>query len=165
MTFDDTDEPQARPIWLMTLADLALLLMGFFVFLQANQGMGPQALAAAFRSGFTTQPAAMPVDLATVHGFEAGSAMLPDSRAALDWARTAARDPRTRLKITGEVDGTAADVDQLTGSGPILAADRARAVAALLIRSGAVSPERIAIATGTGQRRAVLTLGFDGGRQ
>jgi hypothetical protein len=165
VTFDDTDEPQARPIWLMTLADLALLLVGFFVFLQANPGMGPQALAAAFRSGFATQPAAMPVDLAAVHGFAPGSAMLPDSRAALDWVRTAARDPRTRLKITGEVDGGPADVDQLTGSGPILAADRARAVAALLIRSGAVAPERIAIATGTGQRRAVLTLGFDGGRQ
>lgn len=165
MTFDDTDEPQARPVWLMTLADLALLLVGFFVFLQANRNMPPQALAAALRSGFSAQPVAMPVDLATVHGFEAGSAMLPDARAALDWARTAARDPRTRLKITGEVDGTANDVDQLTGSGPILAADRARAVAALLIRSGAVAPGRIDIATGNGQRRTVLTLGFDGGRQ
>jgi len=165
MNFDDTDEAAARPIWLMTLADLALLLVGFFVFLQTNPGLGPQALAAAFRSGFSSQPLAMPVELATVHGFTAGSAMPPSSDAAIAWARAAARDPRTRLKITGEVDGSAADVDQLTGSGPILAADRARAVAALLIRSGAVSPERIAIATGSGQRRTVLTIGYDGGRQ
>lgn len=165
MTFDDTDEPSARPIWLMTLADLALLLVGFFVFLQVNQSMSPQALAAALRAGFASEPTAMPVDLATIRGFEPGSAMLPDSAAALAWARAAAHDPRTQLKITGEVDGTPADVDQLTGSGPILAADRARAVAALLIHSGAIAPERIAIVTGTGQRRAVLTIGFDGGRQ
>jgi flagellar motor protein MotB len=165
MSFDDTDEAPGRPVWLMTLADLALLLVGFFVFLQANQGLGPQAMAAAFRSGFSSQPAAMPVDLATVHGFEPGSAMLPDAQAALAWAHTAARDPRTRLKITGEVDGTPADVDLATGSGPILAADRARAVAALLIRSGAIAPSRIDIATGKGQRRSVLTLGYDGGRQ
>jgi outer membrane protein OmpA-like peptidoglycan-associated protein len=163
MTFDDTDETPARPVWLMTLADLALLLVGFFVFLQANQTMGPQALAAAFRAGFAAEPAAMPVDLATIRGFETGSAMLPDSEAALAWVRTAARDPRTRLKITGETDGTPGDIDQLTGSGPILAADRARAVATLLIHSGAIAPERIAIVTGTGQRRAVLTIGFDGG--
>lgn len=165
MTFDDTDEAPARPVWLMTLADLALLLVGFFVFLQANQSLSPQALAEALRAGFSSQPAAMPVDLATVRGFETGSAVLPDSEAALAWVRTAARDPRTKLKITGEVDGNPSDVDQLTGSGPILAADRARAVAALLIHSGAISPERIAIVTGTGQRRAVLTIGYDGGRQ
>lgn len=165
MSFDDTDDAPGRPVWLMTLADLALLLVGFFVFLQANQSMSPQALAAALRAGFAAEPAAMPVDLATIHGFEAGSATLPDSAAALAWARAAAHDPRTRLKITGEVDGTPSDVDQLTGSGPILAADRARAVAALLIHSGAISPERIAIVTGTGQRRAVLTIGYDGGRQ
>ncbi|MES2441664.1 MAG: flagellar motor protein MotB, partial [Pseudomonadota bacterium] len=87
MTFDDMEEAPARPVWLMTLADLALLLVGFFVFLQANQGLGPQALAAAFRSGFSSQPPAMPVDLATVHGFAPGSAALPETEAALAWAR------------------------------------------------------------------------------
>jgi flagellar motor protein MotB len=157
------DEGPARPVWLMTLADLALLLVGFFVFLQANQQMGPRELAAALRSGFTDQPAAMPVDLATVKGFAPGSAEPYDIAAALAWAREAARDPRTRLKITGEVDGSPEDVDPETGSGPILAADRARTVAALLVESGAVPPGRIAIATSTGQRRAVLTLGYDGG--
>jgi hypothetical protein len=170
MTFDDTDEAPGRPVWLMTLADLALLLVGFFVFLQANQAQGnlgvrPQELAAAFRAGFSSTPTAMPVAMATVQGFAPGSAAPADTAAALAWARDAARDPRTRLKITGEVDGSAQDVDPVTGSGPILAADRARAVAALLIASGAVSPERIAIATGESRRRAVLTIGYDGGRQ
>ncbi|WP_137788436.1 flagellar motor protein MotB [Sphingomonas sp. 3P27F8] len=35
----------ARPLWLMTLADLALLLVGFFVLLQANQTLDPHKLA------------------------------------------------------------------------------------------------------------------------
>ena len=169
MTWDETDEAPSRPLWLMTLADLALLLVGFFVFLQANQAMRPQELAAAFRSGFSSTPAAMPVDLAKVDGFAPGNATPLSYAAAVIWAREAARDPRTRLVITGEVDGSAADVDPATGSGPILAADRARAVAALLIRSGAVAPERITLSssssTNPGQRRAVLTLGYDGGRQ
>ncbi len=160
------DDPAARPIWLTTLADLALLLVGFFVLLQANQ-VDPDTFAAGFRAGFGVreQAPAMPVDLAAVSDFAPGSAQLPVTAGALAWARTAAMDPRTRLRIIGEVDGSANDVDPLTGSGPILAADRARAVAAILVRSGAVAPGRIAIATARGQRRAVLSLGYDGGRQ
>lgn len=156
----------ARPIWLTTLADLALLLVGFFVLLQARQ-VEPNTLADGFRAGFGIkgQAPAMPVDLAAVNGFAPGSAQLPDTGAALAWARTATTDPRTRLRIIGEVDGSAMDVDPLTGSGPILAADRARAVAAILVRAGAVAPGRIAVVTARGQRRAVLSLGYDGGRQ
>lgn len=165
MTLDFEDEAPARPLWLTTLADLALLLVGFFVFLQANQQIGPRDLAAAFRAGFTAQPAAMPVDLAVVGAFAPGSAEFQPSYAALEWAREASRDPRTRLRVTGEVDGSPEDVDAQTGSGPILAADRARAVAAWLVRSGVVTPGRIAISTGTAERRAVLTSGYDGGRQ
>ena len=153
------------PIWLTTLADLALLLVGFFVLLQAKQ-VDPNTLAAGFRAGFgiKERAPAMPVDLAAVNGFAPGSAQLPDTAAALAWARAAAIDPRTRLRIIGEVDGSAADVDSITGSGPILAVDRARAVAAILVRSGAIAPERVAIATARGRRRAVLSLGYDGGR-
>jgi hypothetical protein len=160
------DESPPRPLWLTTLADLALLLVGFFVFLQANQ-LDPRTLALSLRAGFgAARPLpAMPVEIAAVSSFASGSAEPVDTAAALAWARAATTDPRTRLHITGEVDGSAADVDRATGSGPILAADRARAVAALLIGSGAVSPDRLNIATGRGQRRAVLTLGFDGGRQ
>ncbi len=163
MTFDD-DIPD-RPVWLITLADLSLLLVGFFVFLKASE-TDPRALAAQIRAGFVEERTpAMPVDIAAVSGFAAGSAEIVNASAALDWARSAARDPRTRLHITGEVDGSPGDVDPLTGSGPILAADRARAVAARLVRSGAISPERILLSTGRGQRRTVLTLGYDGGRQ
>ncbi len=163
--FEAEGDAPARPVWLITLADLSLLLVGFFVFLQANQ-VEPRALAAGIRAGFgVAETPAMPVELAAVTGFAPGSMQPGGSAAAIAWARSAARDPRTRLRITGEVDGSPGDVDPITGSGPILAADRARAVAAILIRAGAVSPERIAIATGRGERRALLTLGYDGGRQ
>jgi hypothetical protein len=165
VTMFDDDEP-ARAPWLVTLADLSLLLVGFFVFLQATQ-VDPMKLAAGIRSGFGASEAGlapMPVDLATATGFAPGSALPADIASALEWARTAARDPRTRLRVTGEVDGSPADVDPATGSGPILAADRARAVAALLIRQHAIDPARIVISTGRGQRRAVLTLGFEGDR-
>lgn len=159
------DEPPARPVWLMTLADLALLLVGFFVFLQANRMDGP-ALAASLRAGFgiTEAPPAMPVEIAAV-GFAAGSAEPGDMTGALAWAQAAARDPRTRLRIGGQVDGSPQDVDPATGSGAILAADRARAVAARLVAAGAVAPDRIRIATAIDQRRALLTIGFEGDRQ
>jgi flagellar motor protein MotB len=167
MTWDEDDTSQ-RPLWLITFADLALLLLGFFVLLQANQRLDPQALAAGIRAGFglhESAPPAMPVEIAVVDGFTTGSALPLNSAAALAWARDAARDPRTRLTITGEVDGSAADVDPVTGSGAILASDRARAIAAMLVKSGAVAPGRIAISTAKGRRRAVLTLGFAGDRQ
>ncbi len=164
MTPLDSGAP-SRPLWLTTLADLSLLLVGFFVFLQATR-IEPGTLAASFRAGFGIEqvPPAMPVERAAID-FAPGSALIEDAAAALAWARDAARDRRTRMTITGQVDGSAADVDYTTGSGPILAADRARAVAALLVRSGAVKPDRITISTAAGARRAVLTLGFDGGRQ
>jgi len=162
----DFPEAPARPVWLTTLADLALLLVGFFVFLQANQ-MDGQALAAGLRAGFgaAEAPPAMPVAIATVAGFAPGSAEPGDMTAALDWARTAAADTRTRLRIGGEVDGSPQDVDPRTGSGAILAADRARAVAARLVAAGAVAPDRIRISTATDKRRTVLTVGFEGDRQ
>jgi hypothetical protein len=166
VTVFDEDEP-ARAPWLVTLADLSLLLVGFFVFLQATR-VDPASLAAGIRAGFGKSeavPAPMPVDIATATGFAPGSATLADTGAAVEWARGAVRDPRTRLRITGEVDGSEADVDPATGSGPILAADRARAVATLLIRARAIDPSRITFSTGRGQRRAVLTLGFEGDRQ
>ena len=152
----------SRPIWLTTLADLALLLVGFFVFLQANQ-IDPHTLSASFRAGFgIEEKPGITVDIAGVAGFAPGSAHVTDAAAALAWARAATRDPRTRLRITGEVDGSAADVDPGTGSGAILAADRARAVAALLVRTGAAAPARLILTSGRGQRRVVLTLAYEG---
>jgi hypothetical protein len=158
----EDDSPPRAP-WLTTLADLALLLVGVFVFLQASR-IDPATLAAGVRAGFGAPQAAMPVDLATVTGFAPGSARPPDARAAIAWARAATSDPRTVLRITGEVDGSPGDLDRATGSGPILAADRARAVAEILVRARAVAPERIVLATGRGSRRAVLTLGYEGHR-
>jgi hypothetical protein len=158
------EDDRTRPLWLTTLADLALLLVGFFVFLQASQ-VDPATLSASFRAGFGVQDkAAMPVEVAAVR-FAPGSAIPSDAGAALTWARSATRDPRTRLRIAGEVDGSASDIDPATGSAAILAADRARAVAALLVQEGAVSPARIAIATGRGERRVLLTLGYAGAGQ
>ena len=162
-----TDEFPARapdrPIWLVTLADLALLLVGFFVLLQANQKLDPRKLADGLREGFGAPPLA-PIPLAAnaIGGFAPGSAALPEAPDALiRWAREAARDPRVSLTVTGGTDGGGADVDRATGSAAVLAADRARAVAAAL---GDVAPGRILIATTNrpGRRRVVVTLAFAG---
>lgn len=154
------DEPR-RPIWLITLADVMLLLVGFFVFLQANQALSGKAIAAGLREGFgIAEPVPMAVDANSVIGFAAGSAALPATD-ILAWAREAARDPRMIVRITGGTDGSVGDVDRATGSPAILAADRARAVAALLTQ--VVAPERLAIDTRPGAGRAVqLNLAFAG---
>ncbi|WP_213979651.1 hypothetical protein, partial [Sphingomonas sp. dw_22] len=47
----------------------------------------------------------------------------------------------------------------------VFAGDGGDPPAARLVRAGAVSPDRITLSTGRGQRRTVLTLGYDGGRQ
>lgn len=165
MIADDFDDlTPARSGWLITLADLALLLVGFFVLLQASQTLDARALAAGLRSGFRTErssPMPMTVATARVDGFASGSARAPTG-AAIAWARDAARDPRTHIAITGST-GPQGDVDPQTGSAAILAADRARTVAAALIASGAVDPSRITIAIVPGKRRAVtLSVGFAG---
>ena len=174
MTFDTFPEPATgRPVWLITLADLALLLVGFFVFLQASHGLDSQALAKGFRDGFgapSTAPAPapatpdpMPLAAAAMLNFAPGSAALPASPGGLvAWAREASRDPRVTLRIAGSVDA-AGDIDPATGSGAVLAIDRARAVAAALATAHAVSADRMTITTGRpGRRAAIVTLGFAG---
>jgi hypothetical protein len=181
------DRQPGRPLWLITLADLALLLVGFFVLLQATQTAGdrplaPRALAAGLREGFgapatataataaaeiarprfPAPPAALPVAAAGMLDFAVGSATLPTSPAALaGWARDAVRDPRVQLTVTGSVDGTPGDVDPVTRSAAILASDRARAVAAAIAR---VAPGRVTLATSptTGRRAAIVTQAFVG---
>lgn len=137
-----------RPIWLMTLADLALLLVGFFVFIQATarQDAATQAaVTASIRGAFggddaVTAPNAIALDANILPGFAPGSAALPRSPTALvEWARSGARDHRTRLLVTGYVDGSAAD-----GS-LALAAARAVAVAEAIESVGAVPGDRIRI--------------------
>lgn len=162
------DPAPSKPLWLVTLADLALLLVGFFVLLQASEK--PRAVTDALRASFggTTDanahapaPAAMPVMAAGMLDFAPGSASLPDSPAAIvAWAREGVRDPRVSLTITGQTDGSAADVDPATGSAAILAADRARTLAATL----APVSRRITVTTATrpGRRAAIVTFAFIG---
>jgi hypothetical protein len=168
MTPDDFPEDMpARPAWLMTLADLALLLVGFFVFVQATT-LDKQALAQGIRAGFGAHAAVepMPVAAAAMLNFAPGSAALPSAPAGLvAWVREAARDPRVTLTITGGAERSARDVDAATSSGTILAIDRARAVAAALARAEAIPAERMTIASGGKGRSVVVTLGFAGVRQ
>lgn len=164
----DIEEP-GRPLWLITLADLCLLLVGFFVFIQASQ-LDKQQLAAAIRKGFDAPPPkaeAIPLERAAVRGFVPADATPPAMGHIIGWAEGAAADARTVVTVTGATDGSEADRDPLTLSAPILAADRARAVAAALVRSGAVARDRIVIATdpATGGRQVLLSVGFAGGRQ
>jgi hypothetical protein len=161
------DPPPGRPLWLVTLADLALLLVGFFVLLQA-QGNDRAALARGLREGFgvaTPDPVPLPVAADGVFHFAPGSAALPGSTAAIArWASEAARDPRVVLTVTGFVDGSAADVDPATHCAALLAADRARVVAATIAGS---TRARIAITTSQtpGRRAALVTLAFAGERK
>ena len=177
MTAVDDDLPEiaaGRPAWLMTLADLALLLVAFFVFIQANQHLDGGTLARGIRAGFgapdtiaAVPPTPMPVAANALGGFAPGAADLPGPVAPLaDWAKEALRDPRALLAVTGVVDGSVKDVDPVTHSPALLAADRARAVASALIANG-IDPDRIIItAAGRSGRRGVsVTTGFAGNRQ
>lgn len=176
----------ARPIWLVTLADLALLLVGFFVLVQANQKRDFPALAKGLREGFGVRAATgndpppppapsaktpadpMPVGVSAMTGFAPGSSTLPQSPAALtNWVRDQARDPRVSLKIIGSAGADPADVDPETASAVILATDRARRLAVALVKARAIPSSRVTISTdvGAGAPRAVtLTIGFAGER-
>lgn len=151
----------ARTPWAMTLADLALLLVGFLLLVQVTGDKG--ALARSLRQGFGQPDApAMPVLAIATAEFAPGSATLGAEPALVAWARDALRDPRTTLTITGAVDGTPADVEAASHSGAVLAADRARAVAALV--GGAVPGARLAITTAVvpGRRAVTVSLAFAG---
>ncbi len=155
------DTPPAKPLWLVTLADLALLLVGFFVLLQASER--PRAVTDALRASFggNPAPAPLPVMAAGMLDFAPGSAGLPEDPAAVvAWTREAARDPRVALTVTGSTDGSTADVDPATGSAAILAADRARALAATL--TGVSRRITVTTAHRPGRRAAIVTLAFVG---
>ena len=179
MTADEFPETlPGRPVWLITLADLALLLVGFFVLIQASQHVDRKALARGIREGFgapAANPAAMPdpipVAAAAMMNFAPGSAILPAAPAGLvAWAREALRDPRVTLKISGTADGSVTDVDPTTGSGAVLAVDRARAVAAALAGAHTLPAGRMTIVNapdipGRNRRAVIVTLGFAGAQQ
>jgi outer membrane protein OmpA-like peptidoglycan-associated protein len=162
---DLLDPAPARPLWLWTLADLALLLVGFFVLIQATDR---QALAKGLREGFggnaptvTASPDPIPLASAAA-GFVAGSATINSTDGLLDFATDSLRDPRVTLRVTGSTDGSRSDRDPVTGSTQILASDRARATVAWLIDHG-IAADRIMISTpGTGRRGALVTMSFTG---
>ena len=153
----------ARPLWLITLADLSLLLVGFFVFLQATAHKAEaqqSAISAGIREAFGgNADVRLAVDANSIVGFAPGSAALPASTSAIaGWARDALADPRTRLIVTGYADGSTAD--RLDGSGLALAGLRADRVTAALpgipadrIRTGAV--------VAPGGRRVTLSISYD----
>lgn len=167
------DIPPARPVWLVTLADLALLLLGFFVLVLAHQGADRRAVLDGVRQGFGGAAAAMkvarepaPVAAAAMFGFAAGTSDLPAAPDALiAWARVAERDPRILIRITGYTDGSPGDVDLRTSSAALLASDRARAVAAALADAGVLPRGRAIIATASeaGRRGVYLTIAYGGG--
>ena len=173
LALDALDAAPARPVWLMTLADLALLLVGFFVFVQASQQLEKGALARGIREGFGVHESAaaatppMATAAGAMTGFALGSASIPQDTAALiAWAREATRDPRVVLRVAGAVDGTPSDVDPVTRSGAVLAADRARAVATALLIARAVPADRLTLSTARAGHRAVtINSAFAGMRQ
>ncbi|WP_454278844.1 hypothetical protein [Sphingomonas sp. Marseille-Q8236] len=175
--FDFPTPPPSRPLWLITLADLALLLVGFLVLVQAMGSERRPALLDSLRAEFGTgaplakavapMPAPSPVMpvAAAALTFAIGSAQPLDPDPALaEWAREALADPRVRLSIVAATDGSAADVDSVTHSPVVLAADRARAAAALI---GPAAANRLTLSTATapGRRSAVVTLVFSGESQ
>jgi outer membrane protein OmpA-like peptidoglycan-associated protein len=161
---DFPDLAAPRPLWLMTLADIALLLLGFTVLIQATAAPDQRAIARGLREAFGAE-AAPPIPLASsAVAFAPGSAAPADTRALVAWAADAARDPRVAFTVTGATDSTPADSDPPTGSATLLAADRARAVAALI--APLVGSARLRIATDPlpRGRTATATLAFIGER-
>jgi flagellar motor protein MotB len=154
----------AKPLWLITLADLSLLLVGFFVFLQATSHKPRperEAIQAGIREAFGGMgEAPLAVEANVVTGFASGSAALPrDTAAIAGWARDALADPRTRLIVTGYADGSSAD--RAEDSALTLAGLRAEAVAAAI--GSAVTPDRLRLgaAIAPGARRVTLAISYD----
>jgi hypothetical protein len=150
-----TDDPfvtaDAKPLWLITLADLALLLIGFLVLIQVTSDR--RAVTQGLREAFAaSEPAPMPVDAIAV-AFAPGSAALIDHAASIGWTRDALRDPRVTIAIAGSAGAGE--------GGVLLASDRARAVAAALTSAG-VPADRLTLTTTRGPARATLTLAFAG---
>ena len=166
--------PQKRTArWVMTLADLALLLLGFLVMVHATEKRGTsRQVARAMRAalgdsgtsaiqvgiGGTEQPPAL--DANALAGFSAGSAALPAAVYPIaQWLRQAAADPRSRVLVTGHSDDR--EADRSTG-GLVLASSRADTVARALIKTGAITADRVDLAASAGgrSRRVEITISF-----
>lgn len=150
MTADPFPAASARPLWLVTLADLALLLLGFVMLVQATANR--DALARSLRERFGTAEATVTVAAAAAE-FAPGSAMLADARPLVAWAKDALRDPRVTVTVTGAAE---------PAEGVLLAADRGRTALAALVVAG-LPADRLQLATTPAPaRRVTLTFAFTG---
>ena len=159
-----------KGLWLITFADLALLLVCFFVLLHAIDARddveaGKAALTDSLRAAFTAgPPAPLGLEVAAIDGFAKGSATLSrDPAAVVEWLRSATADTRAYVVVGGEADGTATDIDP--EGGPLtLSARRAEAVAAAIAASGVVPPDRIRTealgARPDGRRRVLIRISY-----
>lgn len=143
-----------RPLWLVTLADLSLLLVGFFVFLQATSHRPAReqaAISAGIREAFGGEPSAPLAVDANAVAFDRASSVPPNLRAVKAWAIDALADPRTHLVVTGYAD---------SAEGLALAGARADAVRARLddVPSGRI---RAGAALSPGAHRVTLTISYD----
>lgn len=130
------------PRWAVSFADLCLLLLGFFVLMQAHQAR-PDQLAAGLRSAFGESPVALPGGTFRADDiFQRGEAVLT-SAAMADFTRIGREAEGAGLSIqvvsTG-TDGAARRFDRWE-----LAAARAAAVARAL-RAGGMAEDRVALA-------------------
>lgn len=153
--------PRQSP-WLMTLADLSLLLVGFFVFMQATalKSQPKQAaISAGIREAFGgAADVRLAVEANVISGFAPTSAALPrDADAIVIWARDALADPRTKLIVTGYAD----PAERGGGSTLALAGRRADAVVAAF--GDTVPADRILLAAAVmpDARRVTLVISYD----
>ena len=134
---------QKRSRWALSFADLCLLLLGFFVLLQAH-GARDNALSglkAYFRDGRGGGASPVDADIAATALFVPDEAMLtPAGRARINAIARAARETGDFVRISSR----GSDAGSARFDGWDLAAARVGAVARALAEAG-LSPERIGI--------------------
>jgi flagellar motor protein MotB len=131
----------ARARWAISFADLSLLLLGFFVLLQANQATRDQALA-GLNAYFGALRAPLRVDLAAEALFQPGEALL-SARGQAELARAAQRFSASGAQVRIQSIGLARGEQRFDAWD--LSAARLGAVARALIAAG-LAPDRIRIA-------------------
>lgn len=130
-----------RSRWALSFADLCLLLLGFFVLLQANQATRDEALS-GLNGYFAGMTAPHKADLPADQLFEPGEALLSDSgRAKLLAAVRPIADGKSTIRIQSL--GLAQGRHRFDAWD--LSAARLGAVARALVAAG-ITPERVQIA-------------------
>lgn len=140
-TIRRTSARSNRARWAMSFADLCLLLLGFFVLLQANQATRDQAIA-GLGTYFGAIKAPLQTDIAAQALFEPGEALLSEAgRIALLKAATPFASSKEIIQIQSfGIDKGARRFDDWD-----LAAARLGAVARTLVAAG-IPQQRLRIA-------------------